>query len=82
MPDGGSLTVIAAGHAAVGGETTVITLDPAASYAARRPVLDPAGSATLRLEALVGARKATTIVKNRAKALATTTATTEVAEAS
>ena len=70
IPDGGSLTVIAAAREPVGGETTVIALDAGASYAERRPVLEPAGSGTLRLELLVGARKATTIVKHRAKALA------------
>ena len=70
VPDGGTLTVIAAAREQVGGETTVIALDGAASYAERRPVLDPAHSATLRLELLVGARKATTVVKNRAKASA------------
>lgn len=69
VPDGGTLTVIAAAREPLGGETTTILLDGAASAAERRPVV-AAGSHTLRVEALVGARKATTITKNRAKALA------------
>ncbi len=66
VPDGGTLTVIAAARAPLGGETTTILLDGSASAAERRPVLDLA-SHTLRVEALVGARKATTITKNRTK---------------
>ena len=65
----GSLTVIAAAPAAIGGETTLVALDVAASRAARHPVLDAAASGTLRVETLVGARRATTITKNREKAL-------------
>ncbi len=68
VPGGGTLTVIAAAREPVAGETTLIRLDAAASAAERRPVLD-ASSYTLRVEALVGARKATTIAKNRAKLL-------------
>ena len=64
---GGSLTVVAAAPAALGGETTVIALDAAAALAERRPVLDPRASGTLRTAVLVGARKATTIAKARAK---------------
>ena len=71
VPDGGTLTVIAATRAPLGGETTTILLDGAASAVERRPVVD-AASHTLRVEALVGARKATTITKNRAKAGETT----------
>jgi transcription termination factor Rho len=80
VPDGGTLTVIAAALAPVGGETTVIALDGAASYAERRPVIDPAASGTLRLELLVGARKATTIVKNRSKVAAPAKAKAKGAE--
>ncbi|MCU0258676.1 MAG: transcription termination factor Rho, partial [Solirubrobacteraceae bacterium] len=69
VPDGGSLTVIAAGREPAGGETTVIALDAEAATRERHPVLDPVGSYTLRTEALVGARKATTIAKNRIKKL-------------
>ncbi len=80
VPDGGSLTVIAAAREQVGGETTVITLDGAASYSERRPVLDASQSGTLRLELLVGARKATTVVKNRAKTTAPAKAPAATAE--
>ena len=66
---GGSLTVIAAAPAPLGGETTVIALDAPASLTERRPVLDPQASGTLRVAGLVGARKATTIAKARAKGL-------------
>ncbi len=66
---GGSLTVIAAATAPLGGETTLIALDAAAAVGERRPVLDPQASGTLRTTALVGARKATTIAKARAKGL-------------
>ncbi len=68
VPDGGSLTVVAAGREPVGGETTVIAL--ADGGAEKHPVLDAAASHTLRTEALVGSRKATAILKARAKALA------------
>ena len=66
---GGSLTVIAAAPAPVGGETTLIALDGAGALTERRPVLDPIASGTLRVAALVGARKATTSAKNRLKGL-------------
>jgi transcription termination factor Rho len=69
VPDGGSLTVIAAGREPAGGETTVIALDAEGAMRERHPVLDPVASHTLRTEALVGARKATTIAKNRIKKL-------------
>jgi transcription termination factor Rho len=68
VPDGGSLTIVAAAREPVGGETTTIALDARAGALERRPVLDPVASVTLRLEALVGSRKAATIAKNRAKA--------------
>lgn len=70
VPDGGSLTIVAAARGPVGGETTIIGLDSAAVAVERRPVVAAAASGTLRVEVLVGARKATTIAKNRAKALA------------
>ena len=70
VPDGGSLTIVAAARGPVGGETTIIGLDSAAAAIERRPVVAAAASGTLRVEVLVGARKATTIAKNRAKALA------------
>jgi len=68
VTDGGTLTVIASARAPLGGETTVIALQPGGTE--KHPVLDPAASRTLRPEALVGARKAATLLKNRAKALA------------
>ena len=68
VPDGGTLTIVAAGREPVGGETTVIALVDGG--AEKHPVLDAAASRTLRTEALVGTRKATAILKNRAKALA------------
>ena len=67
MPDGGTLTIVAAGREPVGGETTVIALLDGGSE--KHPLLDPAASRTLRTEALVGARKAAAILKARAKAL-------------
>ncbi len=70
VPDGGSLTIVAAARGPVGGETTIIGLDNAAVATERRPVVAAQASGTLRVEVLVGARKATTIAKNRAKALA------------
>jgi transcription termination factor Rho len=69
VPEGGSLTVIAAAREPIGGETTLISLDRRAGALERHPVLDAAASFTLRAEALVGARKATTIAKNRIKKL-------------
>lgn len=68
VPDGGTLTVIAAARAPLGGETTVIALQPGGTE--KHPLLDPAASRTLRPEALVGTRKAATLLKNRAKYLA------------
>lgn len=68
VPGGGTLTVIAAARAPLGGETTVIALQPGGTE--KHPLLDAAASRTLRPEALVGARKAATLLKNRAKALA------------
>ncbi len=78
---GGSLTVIAAAPAPLGGETTVIALDYAVSRGARRPALDPQTSGTIRVAGIVGARKATTIVKNREKALASHVSASLVDEA-
>ncbi|CAB4926929.1 unannotated protein [freshwater metagenome] len=68
VPDGGSLTIIATAAEAFGGETTVIALDALGAAQERHPVLDAARSNTLRLEALLGDRKATAVAKARAKA--------------
>lgn len=52
VPDGGSLTVIAAAREPQGGETTVIVLDAEEGAKAGHPVVDPARSGTLRGAAL------------------------------
>src|SRR5690349_12924591 len=50
LVDGGSVTLIATSSEALGGETTVIALDPALPGANRFPPLDPRSSGTLRAE--------------------------------
>jgi transcription termination factor Rho len=65
---GGSLTVIAASPAPVGGETTVVTLDAGLTALGRFPALDLAASGTLRAERLVGDAGAAAIAKARADA--------------
>jgi transcription termination factor Rho len=67
--DGGSLTVIAASSLPVGGETTIVALDPALAGAGRFPALDLVRSGTLRPERLVGEDGARAIVQARAEAL-------------
>src|SRR4051794_36357274 len=69
IADGGSLTVIAASTLPVGGETTVVALDPALAGAGRFPALDLVGSGTLRPERLVGDDGARAIVQARGEAL-------------
>ena len=54
LSDGGSLTVIATATRPFGGETTVIALDASQAGAGRPPVLDQAGSGTLKAELLAG----------------------------
>ena len=66
--DGGSLTVIATAAAPVGGETTLITLDPRLAAGGRFPALDLANSWTMHAERLVGEKEAEKIGKARAKA--------------
>lgn len=68
--DGGSLTVIATANQPLGGETTIITLDPARALAGRFPALDPAASGTARAAALVGEKDAKALAGARAKAAA------------
>jgi transcription termination factor Rho len=70
LSTGGSLTVIATASGALGGETSVIALDPQRARAARFPSLDPAASWTMRPELLVGPEGAQAIVRARAQALA------------
>jgi transcription termination factor Rho len=69
IAEGGSLTVIAASTLPVGGETTVVALDPALAGAGRFPALDLVRSGTLRPERLVGEEGARAIVQARAEAL-------------
>ncbi len=70
ITDGGSLTVIAAASAPLGGETTVISLDAALTGLRRFPNVDLAASATMRPELLVGDAGAEKIAQARAEAQA------------
>jgi transcription termination factor Rho len=63
--DGGSLTVVATAAAPVGGETTVVALDPSLVALGRFPALDLTGSGVLRPELLVGEAGAEAIAKSR-----------------
>jgi transcription termination factor Rho len=67
--DGGSLTVIATSSQPLGGETTVIALDPTLAAAGRFPALDLVASGTIRPELLVGEAGAQAITEARAQAL-------------
>ncbi|HET9720780.1 MAG TPA: transcription termination factor Rho, partial [Solirubrobacteraceae bacterium] len=69
IADGGSLTVIATSSEPVGGETTVIALDPQLTAAGRLPALDLVASGTIRPELLVGEAGAQAIAEARAQAL-------------
>jgi transcription termination factor Rho len=69
LREGGSLTVIALAERPLGGETTVITLDPALARTGRQPILDLVHSATLRPELLVGEDGAAAIAKTRLAAV-------------
>jgi transcription termination factor Rho len=62
---GGSLTIVATASAPIGGETTVVALDPALTGLGRFPAIDLAGSGTLRAELLVGDAGAEAIAKAR-----------------
>jgi transcription termination factor Rho len=66
--DGGSLTVIATSSQELGGETTVIALDPTLTAAGRFPALDLVASGTIRPELLVGDAGAQAIAEARAQA--------------
>ena len=63
--DGGSLTVIATASEPIGGETTVIALDPALTSVGRFPALDLLSSGTIRPELLVGEAGAEAIARTR-----------------
>jgi transcription termination factor Rho len=67
--DGGSLTVIATASQPIGGETTVIGLDPLLALTGQLPAVDPRRTWTLRAERLVGERGAEEIAKARARAI-------------
>jgi len=69
LRDGGSLTVIATAAAPLGGETTVIALDPHAAATGRQPIVDLSASGTLRPDLLVGEDGAAAIARARAAAL-------------
>jgi transcription termination factor Rho len=69
LRDGGSLTVIATASSPVGGETTVVALDPRAAAAGGQPLVDLAASGTLRPDLLVGEDGAEAITRARASAL-------------
>jgi transcription termination factor Rho len=66
--DGGSLTIIATASAPIGGETTVIALDPLLAGTGHFPALDLAASWTIRPELLVGEAGAEAIARARADA--------------
>ena len=66
---GGSLTVIATAPEPMGGETTVIALDPVLASTGRFPALDLLASWTLRAELLVGDAGAEAIARARIEAL-------------
>jgi transcription termination factor Rho len=69
IADGGSLTVIATAPAPLGGETTVVALDPGLAALGRFPALDLAASGVLRPELLVGDAGADAIAKTRLEQL-------------
>ena len=68
--DGGSVTVIATASEPMGGETTVMALDPALAGAGHFPALDLRSSGTIRPELLVGEEAAARIARERADRLA------------
>ncbi len=66
---GGSLTVVATAPEPLGGETTVIALDPVLASTGRFPALDLIASGTLRPELLVGEAGAEAIARARMEAV-------------
>lgn len=66
---GGSLTVIATAPEPVGGETTVIALDPLLASTGRFPAVDLLASWTIRAELLVGQAGSEAIARARIEAL-------------
>ena len=69
IADGGSLTVIATASEPLGGETTVIALDPLLASTGRFPAVDLLASGTIRAELLVGDAGAEAIARARMEAL-------------
>jgi len=69
IADGGSLTVIATAPEPLGGETTVIALDPVLASTGRFPALDLIASGTIRPELLVGGAGAEAIARARMEAV-------------
>jgi transcription termination factor Rho len=69
VADGGSLTVIATAPEPLGGETTVIALDPLLASTGRFPAVDLLASWTIRAELLVGEAGAEAIARARVEAL-------------
>jgi transcription termination factor Rho len=67
LAEGGSLTIVATSPAPVGGETTVVALDPTAAALGRFPAVALALSGTLRPELLVGEAGAEAIRAARAE---------------
>jgi transcription termination factor Rho len=65
--DGGSVTLIATSSQPLGGETTVVTLDPARAGAGQFPAIDLRSSGTIRPEVLVGEEGAERIRRARAE---------------
>ncbi len=66
---GGSLTVIATANEPLGGETTVIALDPVLASTGRFPAVDLIASGTIRPELLVGDAGAEAIARARIEAV-------------
>ena len=66
---GGSLTVIATANEPLGGETTVIALDPVLASTGRFPAVDLIASGTIRPELLVGDAGAEAIARARMEAV-------------
>jgi transcription termination factor Rho len=69
LVDGGSLTIIATAASPLGGETTVVALDPLQAALGQFPAIDLTASGTLRPERLVGDAGAEAIAKTRAEQL-------------
>jgi transcription termination factor Rho len=69
LVDGGSLTIIATAASPLGGETTVVALDPLQTALGQFPAIDLTASGTLRPERLVGDAGAEAIAKARAEQL-------------